>query len=224
MIDSSTFKAILFTIPEILLMCVLAHGYEAKPMVPARNRPDIDESGANLVEVALVFPFVLLLMLNAINFGYYFFVALNLAAAPRQAVEYSIQGQATPSTTVLPSPGPASTNSSVSALAYADIANSLPSYTTAAVQVCSKTVGALVNGGKTTQTASCCTTTSSSSSCTAGSGTFPAPASDPESPNYVLQRVDIQYTVTPLVSGRVFGIYLLPSFSLHQQVSMRAMD
>lgn len=193
-------------------------------MSPRSKRNWASDSGQNLVEVALVTPFILMLGLNAINFGYYFFVALNIAAAPRHAVEYSIQGQSTPSTLTLPSAGPASTITSVASLAYADIQSSLPSYSSAKVQVCSKTVGAMNNGGLTTQSVQCCTTTSSSSACTTGSGTFPAAASDPESPIYVLQRVDISYVVTPLVAGNVFGIQLLPSFTFHQQVSMRAMD
>lgn len=184
------------------------------------------ESGQNLIEVALITPFLLMLALNAVNFGYYFFVALNLAAAPRHAVEYAIQGFATPSVAQLPSAGPPGTISTVSALAYDDIKNSLPSYGSAHVQVCSKTVGALTNPGLSTQKAACCTTTTSASTSCA-SGTLNAgtsPDSDPEAPNFVLQRVDIIYTVTPIIPGNVFGITLLPSFNFHQQVSMRAMD
>lgn len=186
--------------------------------VPFRSH----ESGQNLVEVALVSPFLLFLALNAINFGYYFFVALNLSAAPRHAVEYAIQGESAPNSKALPIAGPASNILSVSALAYADIQNSLPAYGNATVQVCSKTVGAVKNGGTKTQVAQCCATTNSSSACSTSSNSFPAPASDPESPNFVLNRVDIKYTVTPLISGTVFGITLLPSFSFHQQVSMRS--
>lgn len=184
------------------------------------------DSGQNLIEVALITPFLLLLALNAVNFGYYFFVALNLAAAPRHAIEYGIQGFSTPSETPLPNAGPPTTDKTVSALAYADIQNSLPSYGSAQVQVCSKTVGALVNAGTSTQQAACCTT-SSSTATTCSSGTLTAgtsPASDPESPTYTLQRVDIIYTVSPLISGNVFGITVLPSLNFHQQVSMRAMD
>ena len=182
------------------------------------------DSGQNLVEVALVTPFILLLALNAVNFGYYFFVALNVAAAPRHAVEYAIQGQSTPATLTLPPAGSASTLTSVANLAYGDIQHALPSYGAAKVQVCSKTVGPVTNGGTATQAVQCCTTTDSTSACSTGSSTFPAAASDPESPTYVLQRVDISYVVTPLVAGNVFGIQLLPSFTFHQQVSMRAMD
>lgn len=181
-----------------------------------------NDAGQSLVELALVTPFLLLIALNAINFGYYFFVAVNVAAAPRHAVEYAILGPATPYGGGFPLAGPASSATSVSALAYADIQNSLPSYTTATVQVCSLTVpGGLNNAGTATQTAKCCATTSSSSVCTVGGGSFPSPAADPESPAFVLHRVDIQYTVTPLIPGTTFGIQLLPSFTFHQQVSMR---
>jgi Flp pilus assembly protein TadG len=184
-----------------------------------------NDSGQNLIETALVTPFILLVALNVVNFAYYFFVALNLITAPRHAVEYAIQGQSTPSTIALPSAGPASNILTVSSLAYADIQNSLPSYGSAQVQVCSKTVGTLVNPGKSTQTAACCTTSSNTSTCTSGKlNANTSPASDPESPAFVLQRVDIIYTVTPLVQGRIFGITLLPSLNFHEQVSMRAMD
>lgn len=185
------------------------------------------ESGQSLLEVALVTPFLLLLALNAVNFGYYFFVALNLATAPRHAVEYSIQGYDTPTSATVPTAGPPTDTSTISALAYADIQNSLPSFGSAQVQVCSRRsgTGILANPGLGTQTTPCCTTSSNAAtSCSSGTlsaGT--APAADPESPTFVLNRVDIVYTVTPLISGRVFGIALLPSFSFHQQVSMREM-
>lgn len=192
-------------------------------MHPSRSQDRRSESGQNLVEVALITPFLLLLALNAINFGYYFYVALNITAAPRHAVEYAIQGNSTPAALQYPVAGPASGLLSISSLAYADIQNSLPSFGSATVQVCSVTVGALVNPGKTTQAAQCCATTSSTGTCTVGGGTLSSAPSDPESPYFVLHRVDVTYTLTPLIPGRVFGITLLPSFNFHQQVSMRAM-
>lgn len=185
------------------------------------------ESGQSLLETALVLPFLLLLALNAVNFGYYFFVALNLAAAPRHAVEYSIQGYATPTSATVPAAGPPTDISTISALAYADIQSSLPSYGSATVQVCSRRsgTGILANPGTATQTTPCCTTSSSAgTSCASGTiATGTAPASDPESPNFVLNRVDVVYTVTPIIAGNVFGITVLPSLSFHQQVSMREM-
>ena len=43
-------------------------------------------SGEGLIETALIVPFLLTMILNAVNFGYFFLVALNLTAAPRSAV------------------------------------------------------------------------------------------------------------------------------------------
>jgi len=54
------------------------------------------DSGQALIETAFVLPVILIIVLNAINFGYFYLVALNLAAAPRAGVEYSIQGNSTP--------------------------------------------------------------------------------------------------------------------------------
>ena len=44
-------------------------------------------AGQALLETALVLPLLLVLILNVINFGYFFFVALNLSAAPRSGME-----------------------------------------------------------------------------------------------------------------------------------------
>jgi len=63
----------------------------------------------------------------------------------------------------------------------------------------------------------------------------PSPASDPESPYFVLQRVDVSYQFSPLIPGTPFGLALLPASvcsssngtitcTFHQQVSVRAMD
>src|SRR5437763_957909 len=46
------------------------------------------DSGQSLIETAFTIPFLLLIALNAINFGYFFFTAINVAAAPREAVKF----------------------------------------------------------------------------------------------------------------------------------------
>ncbi|HEV2494255.1 MAG TPA: TadE family protein [Terriglobia bacterium] len=193
------------------------------------------DSGQSLIETALAIPFLLLIALNAINFAYYFFVAINLAAAPRNAVEYAVQGFATPAQPKsLPSPGPACTSTTrgvgtdlaVSSLVYYDVIAVLPNTGTgnpcpgiAAVQICSSVNGAL--------------NANSSTKCTnygpTASPAFAAAAPDPEAPNFVLDRVDIQYTVRPLIGGTlpVFGgirLSVLPSYTFHRQVSMREMN
>ena len=154
-------------------------------------------SGYALVETALMMPFLLALTFNAVNFGYFLVVAVNLAAAPRSGVEYSILGSNTPSSLSLPSAGPSTTNSTVSYVTYQDMTGAIyqPS-TKASVQVCSQSVG-LNNAGTSTQTTKCSQFPS---------GTFPSPHSDPESPNFVLNRVDVHYTFAPLIDGRLFNL------------------
>jgi Flp pilus assembly protein TadG len=67
-----------------------------------------------MIETALLLPILLLLAFNAINFGHFFFVCVNLAAAPRTGVQYSVLGEATPVNIPYPPAGPASSHVSVS--------------------------------------------------------------------------------------------------------------
>ena len=188
-------------------------------------------SGQSLVETALILPLLLLVIFNAVNFGYFFLVALNLAAAPRSGALYSIQGFVAPGALSLPAAGPRSTTTTVSYLTYQDMTGALPSPGTAAsVQVCSKTVQealGLINPGTSAQQARC--------ESYGPGATFPAAVSDPESPTFVLHRVDVKYSFKPLIPGTPFNIALLPasicsssggtvSCTFHRQISMRAMD
>jgi Flp pilus assembly protein TadG len=185
-------------------------------------------SGEGLIETALIVPFLLTMILNAVNFGYFFLVALNLTAAPRSAVEYSIQGFNTPATASLasgPSSGnPSADNSSVAYLIYQDMIGALASSTSATVTVCSNSLGA----GK------CVTCSGYNTGCN-------APASSPGGANYtdpeasfVLNRVDVTYTFRPLIPGTAFNLTLLPTSicstsggvtcSFHRYASMREMN
>ena len=78
-------------------------------------------SGQSLIETALLLPIMLTIVFNAVNIGYFFFVALNLAAAPRQGSEYSIQGTASFQQSQLPSA------SSVESMVNDDITGAIPS-------------------------------------------------------------------------------------------------
>jgi hypothetical protein len=200
----------------------------------ALNRASRD-SGQSLIETALAIPFLLLIALNAINFAYYFFVAINLAAAPRNAVEYSVQGFATPAQLTIPSAGPPPSGCTrgggdlaVSSLAYYDVIAVLPNTGSgspcpniAAVQVCNSHNG---QSGSGTSLVTTCTSYGPTAS-----PAFASPSADPEAPNFLLARVDIQYTVNPLIGGTlpVFGgirLNVLPSYKFHRQVSMREMN
>jgi hypothetical protein len=149
------------------------------------------------------------IILNAINFGYFFLMALNLTASARSSGLYSITGNATPATIVLPPAGSATTTTSVSYLAYQDLTGSVYSPSTdAGVQVCSPSVGTLNAGTKTQQSA--CSTFGSV-------GSFSAADVDPElnsnnsAPAFMLNRVDVAYTFSPLIPVTPFNVLLLLS-------------
>lgn len=179
------------------------------------------ELGQSLIETALVLPILLLLAFNAINFGYFFFVVVNLAAAPRAGVQYSILGFATPDALALPPAGPSTSDTTVSFLTYEDMRGVLTGSASAIVEVCSSKVG-MTGSGSNTKTA--CVQYPS------GSPTY-TPASDPEAPLFILDRVDVTYTVQPLIpafelptpAGPI-KLTLLPSLAIHRQVSMREMN
>ena len=191
------------------------------------------QAGQSLVETVMTMPILLLLLLNAVNFGYFFFTITNLAAAPRMGVEYSIIGGATPAAIALPPAGPATNVFSSSFLTYEDMRGALnvPA-ANASVQVCSPSTG-MVNPGTTTAKAACVVYP--------GSGvtyTFPAAQVDPElnagntTPAFVLHQVDVAYKFSPLIPGRPFNILLLtfPTCNasgvcvLHRQSVMRGMN
>jgi TadE-like protein len=198
--------------------------------------PAHGNQGQSLIETALILPLLLLLAFDAINFGYFFFTAVNVAASPRQGVEYSIQGFATPSQPSLPPAQPTigtcpptlgvcqtGPTPDVCTTAYCDMAGALPSFTTSRVQVCTEALGLNATGlGTVNQIPNC-------AQYGTGSETY-TPAPDPEAPFFVLQRVDVVYQITPLipqftlpVSGGI-PISLLANLRIHRQVSMRAMN
>lgn len=182
----------------------------------SKSKSNAGQSGQSLVETALMVPLVLLLVFNAVNFAYFFFVAIHLASAPAAGAEYSIQGFETPQALTLPSAGPSGTNTSVSYLTYQDMVG-LVGTANAQVQVCTQASG--VNGSGASLTSVC--------SQYGTATTFPTPDPDPEAPNFVLNRVDVKYTVTPLIPANLqlfgYNMVLTPSLTFTRQVSMRAM-
>jgi hypothetical protein len=168
------------------------------------------QAGYNLIETALFLPFLIALLLNAINFGYFYLMALNLSASSRSAVEYSITGQATPGTPQLPS------LNNVVSTASSDI--DMPSITST-FQLCSETVGVTLDANNAPVT-----------SCKKGSGaSFSSNGSageDPEAPHFVLQQVDVWYKFNPLIPGSMFSLVIPCSggtCTFHRQALMRAM-
>ncbi len=186
-----------------------------------RQAAGVSDSGQSLIESALLIPILLLFIFNIINFAYYFLVGIHLASSPREGVQYSVMGFATPEQLNLPYAGPADNTAAVSYLTYQDMA-ALVTTSGATVRVCTSAKGTQTQAGY--QVAQCWVCTSSTDTCTSGSGSFPTPDLDPEPTAFILQRVDVQYTVTPLIPGQPFGITLLPSYTFHRQVSMRALN
>ena len=175
------------------------------------------DSGQSLIETALVLPILLSLVFNALNLGYFFLAMLNMSSAPRVAVEYSIQGGQTPTMPTVPSAGPTTTTSSVSYLAVESLNQSM-GFSSAPIRVCTK-----ANGTTTTNsvTYSVCTTYNGGDTFGFGDATT---YSDPEQPYFIMHRVDVGYTVTPLIQGAFFNIILPSSMAFQRSVMMRAMD
>ncbi len=194
-------------------------------------------SGQSLIETALILPVVLCVLLNALNFGYYYFIALNITASPRSGILYSIVGPSSPAATnyppacAVPTGVPAST--AVYYLAQQDLSMMTKSASNATIQVCSSYLG--TNGSLTNQKANCVTYTPGSgmgSGCgTINTGTTgDVPDADPEAPTFVLQRVDVTYTFAPLIPGTPFNLTLLSvcnsggtSCTFHRFAEMRGM-
>jgi len=201
-----------------------------------KNRRVDGQAGQSIVETVLMMPLFLVILLNAVNFAYYYLNLINLTSSQRSGIEYAIMGAATPAATSLPKTGPSNALLSVSYDTYQDMKGGMYAPTTrGALQVCSPSKG-LVNPGKTTERADCDTF-----------GTKPAgfnwttPHSDPElnsgstAPAFVLSRVDVAYLFTPLIPGQIFNVGLLamPSCTssngnltctFHRYAEMRTMN
>lgn len=165
--------------------------------------------GQALIETALIMPLFLTIVLNAVNFGYFFLMALNLTSAARSGGLYSIMGSSTPAQIVLPNAGPSTTTTSVSYLTYQDLTNSVYAATTnGSIQVCSPSVG-ISNAGTKTEVTKCAQFPSTA--------TFGSPTPDPElnaagtAPAFYLNRVDVTYQFQPLIPLMPFNIVVLAS-------------
>jgi Flp pilus assembly protein TadG len=165
------------------------------------------EDGQSLLETAVAMPLLLGIAFNLINLGYFWFMVLTLAAAPRQGVQYSTQGGQATTTTSSPS------TTAVSNLVYENMTNAVHGATTSntSVRVCSSALGV----DSSTHIALC--------NSFGPAATFSAIAADPEAPVFVLNRVDVGYTVTPLIRGSAFNVVLPANMNFHRQVSMRSL-
>jgi TadE-like protein len=177
--------------------------------------------GQSLVETALMLPLLVMLVLNVVNLGYFFLCVINLTGAARTSVLYAIEGASTPAAGAIPPSGgssPGTKIDSVTYLIYQDLTGALGNPTGVSVQVCTQANGTnTATGGTQRPNCELCT----SSGCGAAGNGSPIPSPDPEaiSPsctnastppcsNFLLHRVDINYTFDPLIPGRIFNIPL----------------
>lgn len=155
--------------------------------------------GQALVEFALILPMVLLLIVNAVNFGAFLFAWITVANGARAGAQYMVQGRATVGTPTL------ATAAQITTLITSDV-SSLLNRASLAVRVCKNNNGV--------QTCS-------------GPGAYTAPA-DPEPTKYVLMSVDVTYTYKPLLplwDFAALGIHAtLPATTIHRQASMRMLQ
>lgn len=172
-----------------------------------------DTRGQSLVEIAVMMPIFALLLCYAVDFGYFFLAAANIASSARVATQYSILGYQGPAQSGLANAGPVSDSTSVAALASDELASLVNSATKTTIGVCSKALGMSTTNTKLPKCSNYGVT-----------GTTYTPAADPEAPRFVLQRVDVTYTVQPPIPLSFFGTSWLPSMTFHREVSMRAMD
>ena len=172
---------------------------------PASGRFWPAQGGQSLIEVALMVPIFTVLVCYAVDYGYFFMVATSLNSAARNSAEYAIQGTFSPSQSAPPSAAV------VSNLAIASIGLSGASTSTVSVRICSSAVG--VN--TSTNTAQC---SSPSTGAGAVSGT---PDTDPESPTFQLNRVDVIYTITPPIP---MPVAIFPTRTFHRMLEMRAIQ
>ena len=165
-------------------------------------------AGNSLTETAIMLPILLAIVFNAINLGYFWFVGLALAAAPRLGVEYVSQGGAALTTGSIPS------TTAVETLVFDNLDNALGATSSnAGVRVCSSSSAAGVNS--TSHIAGCDSFGMSYS--------FSANTADPEAPVFVLHRVDVAYEVVPIIQGGAFSVVLPSNLTFHRQVSMRSL-
>ena len=173
------------------------------------GRPGRVTRGQALVEVALIVPFLFLLIVLVMNFGGLINAWISVANAARAAADYaSLSG----SSAGLPTQA---TAAALQNLINADL-GTLPNLSASNPKACVR----WNNNGTLTVIMEM-----PSGTC----ATFPNPPSDGEAiapgnaTNYINLAVDVTYTYTPFFGGPKFLIYNLPSLpaSVHQRAVMR---
>ena len=156
------------------------------------------DRGQSLVEFALVLPILFLLILNAVNFGGFFYAWITVANAARAGANYAALGGASVGT-------PEATASQVTSMITTEI-STLPNNSSRVVDICQNNNGTV----------------------TALSGTCSSIPGDPEPGNFVLTSVDVIYTYKPYISGFQFPnlrVFLtIPPTTIHMRTVMRSIQ
>ena len=135
-----------------------------------RSKRERNLQGHSLVELALLFPLLFLLTVNAINFGGLLFAWITIANAARSATNYWTMGAAAPGAPERP------TAAQVTTLVTNDI-SSLLARSSLVVRACTNNNGAV--------------------DCS-GAGSY-VPPLDPEPLTYISASVDVTYTYQPFI-------------------------
>jgi len=157
-------------------------------------------AGQSLVEYILMLPFLILLIINLVNFSGFFYAWITVANAARAGADYAVLGGAS-----VGAPG-RPTGIRVAALISQDVF-SLPNKATLVVNVCQKYQATV----------------------TTLSGTCVVTLADPEPSSFVLLTVDVTYTYQPLLpAGFKFpnlNIYAtIPPTTIHRKAVMRVIQ
>jgi Flp pilus assembly protein TadG len=159
-----------------------------------------NESGQALIEFALTLPMLLLLIINVVNFGGFFYAWITVANAARAGADYAVRGGASVgamSSVTMP------TGPQIVAMIQNET-SSLPNDSSLTVGVCRN------NNGTITVLAGSCA----------------SPELDPENPAYVLTTVQVGYTYKPFISAGFqfpgLNVYVtLPPLSITRVAYMR---
>ena len=158
------------------------------------------QRGQSLIEFALIFPLLFLLVANVVNFGAFCFAWITVTDAARAGAEYLMLGGIS-----VGGPSPP-TAAQVTTLVTNDVV-ALPNKASLEVRVCTNNNG----------TTSC-----------SGPGTYTPPFDPEDKTKYVLASVRVTYTYQPLIPLWEFpflGIHAtLPPTTIHRDAQVRMLQ
>jgi Flp pilus assembly protein TadG len=160
------------------------------------------DKGQALIEYVLMLPFIFILIVNAVNFGGFFYAWITVANAARAGADYAVLAGASVGSGSFKQ----ATATQINTMITQEV-SSLPNRASLAVNVCQK-----FNG----------TTATLAGTCTA----IPA---DAEPTQYVLMSIDVTYTYQPFIpAGFQFAnlhLYAtIPPTSIHRRAVMRVIQ